>query len=200
MRKSSKHREGFTLVEVIFAALIGMIALGVVMSLFIGSQKAFYVGNAFLHIHRNARLALDRIIKDAKGATGVVDNWNGYTTSTDCLVLQVPSIDADGDIIDIDAHHDYIVYRLYSSGDKPAELWRIMNAKTGHSKRADENRVIANNISSLTFSSGGTELSNIADVTVLTNINVAATTEIEVRGAEKVREFLNSAVELRNKQ
>ncbi|MCK4244216.1 MAG: prepilin-type N-terminal cleavage/methylation domain-containing protein [Candidatus Omnitrophica bacterium] len=174
-----RKRTGFTLVEIMVSVVLASFILGVILFLYLGSQRSFDSSRTYLDIYADARLALDWMSKDIKWATQVLSAWGGYTTSTNCLVLEIPSIDTNRDIIPDE--YDYLIYQL-----NLANLERIMDAYGTGSSRIDNTNVIANNISSLIFSSAGTYVA----------IELTAS---RTRLNRTYQETLNSVVKLRNK-
>jgi prepilin-type N-terminal cleavage/methylation domain-containing protein len=178
-RKMGNPKRGFTLMEVLVAVSIAVFTLAVIISLYLASQQSFTMGTTFLEVHGGARVAMDWMVKDIRWAT------QASTPAIDELSLEIPSIDGSGDIIDIDNTFDYITYQLNATD--PTRLERTVNADA-LSSRVDETRIIANNVSSITFNSSGS------------NIAIALTTSRTVLGGRTLQETLNSTVELRNRE
>jgi prepilin-type N-terminal cleavage/methylation domain-containing protein len=102
-----KGDRGVTLVEVIIASVIGLIIGAAILTLYIAGQESFATGLIFLDVHGEARMSIDRIIRDTRWATQIMP-----ASSVNQLILEIPSIDVNGDIIDIDTSYDYVIYRL----------------------------------------------------------------------------------------
>ena len=194
--KQLKRRDGFTLVEVLIAATLTTIVLGMALTMYISQQRNFLVGNEYIDIHQDARLAMDWLANDIRWGIAVESSYGGYSTSNSCIVLKVPSIDSSGDVVDINSDFDYIIYRL--AGSNPASLKRRVYPKTGVSSRPSEDRLIAENIGSLTFSYGGTGLSSIGDLTTVTEIESSLVT-LGTVGDVNLSDRLETRVKLRNK-
>ncbi len=192
-----RANRGFTLVEVLIALGLSTIVLGLVFSIYIGQQRNFLVGNSYINIHQDARMAMDWMAKDIRWGIELLPSHGAYSTSNSCVVLKIPSIDSAGDVIDIDNDHDYLIYKLNTSD--PSKLERTIDAKDGVSSRADETRTVAENISSLTFSYNGTGLSSVADLSTVTDIETALTTFTTVPPVS-LSDRLNTTVMLRNKE
>ena len=191
MRSPKKNKNGFTIIEVIVASFIGMIILAAALVLLSVGQRCFVTGIGFADIHSEARKTMDRIARDIRWATRVMAG-----SDNDTLILEIPSIDAQGDIIDIDATYDYVTYRL-----NPAdltELERVVQADAA-SSRANETLTIANDVSAIEYSSGGVVLSAIAGVTALTDVSIDVTTTRNMVGGWTLDEAHVSSAHLRNR-
>ncbi|GAH88782.1 unnamed protein product, partial [marine sediment metagenome] len=138
LRKFNQEKfkpEGFTLIELLVIVAIGSFMVLAMLSLYVAGQKYFMTGSARTDVLRDNRQVLNWVSRDLKEGIQVLPSWDVYTTSTDCLILQVPSLDSSGLIIDIDNQSDYIVYRLNS--EYPNRLERVVDANDGVSSRAD---------------------------------------------------------------
>ena len=145
---------------------------------------------------RDNRQVLNFISRDVKEAIQVVPAWDVYATSTECIILQVPSLDSNGLIIDIKSQYDYIVYRLNS--EYPNRLERIIDANDGVSNRSDSSRTIATRVNTFQLSSEGIELSGVADFSQVACLDIALITTQSQMG-RTFQEILSTGVKLRNK-
>jgi hypothetical protein len=166
------------------------------LSLYVAGQRYFMNGSAKSDVLRDNRHVLNYISRDIKGATQVVPSWDVYATSTDCLILQVPSLDSNGLIIDVDSQFDYIIYLLNS--EYPNRLERIIDANDGVSSRTDSSRTIATRVNSFQLSSGGIELSGVADFSQVACVDVTLVASQNLLG-RTFQETLKTGVKLRNK-
>lgn len=155
---------GFTLVELQLASLVAIIVLSAIIALYIFSWRSFTIGSALLDVYANSRNASGLLTRDIRNASQVVPSHGSYTTTDNSIVLMVPSIDASKAIIS--AHYDYITYRLQNT-----DLYRIVEPDA-LSARQSENSIIARYCYSLTFSSGGTTLSNIANLSTVNTVAI----------------------------
>ena len=115
------RRNGFTLTELLVATFILIIAIVITFEVFISISKNSKILVAYLNSYLKGREVIDIISKDCRIAARVMDYYAGYVTTDDCLVMKVPSIDASGNIIDVNHEFDYIIYRI-NNGD----LWKIV--------------------------------------------------------------------------
>lgn len=197
MKLRKRKAGGFTLVELlIVAALMSVIILSV-LALYSSGQRYFITESARADMLRDGKQVLSWISRDIKEGIEVLSDWAGYTTSSDCLVLKIPSVDANGIIIDIENYFDYIIYRLNPSN--PKRLERIVDARDGISARADSSRVIAERVDSFLLRSEGVELSSVADFSQIAIIDVTLLTQQTIFGKTH-EESLRTEVKLRNKQ
>ena len=157
-----RQKRGFTLTEVQVSLFITVIILLAAITLYITYWRTFLADNAYLDIYSNSRMAMDYMIRDIRSASLVAQQYPPtggatYRTSSDTLVLMVPSIDGSGNVIP--SQNDYIVYTL-KPGNK---LYRIVYPTGGPkpSFRRSDNRAIARYLSS----SAGQSLSFSTDLT-----------------------------------
>lgn len=188
--------KGFTLIEVLVVVGISTFITLSLFALYMAGQRYFVTESARAEAIRDTRYVLSWITRDIKEGIQVISNWGVYTTSTSCLILQVPSLDANGMIIDINNDFDYIIYRLNSQF--PNRLERIIDAKDGVSSRVKNIKAINTRANSFHLSSGGVDLSSVADFTKISSIDILLTTK-ENRLGLNYQETLKTRVNLRNK-
>jgi len=188
--------KGITLVEVLVTVTIVSFMILAMLSLYVAGQRYFMNGSARSNVLRDNRHVLTYISRDVKEAIQVVPSWDVYATSTECIILQVPSLDSNGLIIDIDSQFDYIVYRLNS--EYPNRLERVIDANDGVSNREDSSRTIATRVNSFQLSSGGIELSGVADFSQVACVDITLITSLNQMG-RTFQETLSTGVKLRNK-
>ena len=187
---------GFTLVEFQIASFIALITVAALLSLYIFVWRNFTIGDTALDVYTNSRNASSYLIRDIRSAAQVVSNVGAYTTTDSSIVLMVPSIDALGEIVE--SKYDYIIYEI-----QDGDIYRIVQADAS-SARQSENHIIAHYCSSLTFSSGGVTLSNIANLSTVNSIAIYLPinkTTTSLSGTGTTDESINptTVVKLRNK-
>ena len=188
--------QGLTLVELLVVLALSALIILALVTLYTSGQRYFINQDAEAKVLREGRYVLDWIARDIKEGIQVVQTWNGYTTSTNCLILQVPAVDGTGLIIDIQNEFDYIIYR--QKPDDPKRLERILDAKDGVSSRIDSTRQLAERVDAFSLSSQGMDLSSIGDLSTVFSIDVALTTR-QNRYGRDFQETLATVVKLRNK-
>ena len=199
--KKRKHMRGLSLVEVLIGMVLMSIAVLALLSLYSSGQKYFTNQDARADILNDSRLTLTMLSRDIKEAVQVVTGpfdlgGTAYSTSANCIVLKVPSVDANGLIIDIDSHFDYLVYRVNPNNSK--ELQRIVEGKDGVSSRLDGSKLLTSNIESLVLSFLDTDGGTVADYAESAIVDVALT--IFKRGVQRTyQETMNTQTKLRNK-
>jgi Tfp pilus assembly protein PilW len=160
----SKKKNGFTLIELQIAACISLITIAAAISLYLFYWRTFVIGNAALDVYSNSRIAIGLMARDIRCASQVVTNHGSYTTSNNTLVLQTPSINANGDTIP--SHYDFITYKLQGS-----DLYKIAEVDAS-SARPAQNSAVAHYCTSLAFSSGGVGLSHISNLSTINTVAV----------------------------
>ena len=196
IKQRKSQQKGITLVEVLVTVTIASSMILAMLSIYVAGQRYFMNGSARSDVLRDNRQVLNFVSRDVKEAIQVMPTWDVYTTSTDCLILQVSSIDSNGLIIDIDSQFDYIVYRLNS--EYPNRLERIIDANDGVSNREDSSRTIATIVSSFQLSSGGVDLSAVSNFDQVSSVEVTLITTKNLLG-RTFQETLRTGVKLRNK-
>ncbi len=195
-RPEQLKSKGFSLIELLVIVAIVSFMILAMLSLYIAGQRYFMAGNARADVLRDNRYVFSYISRDIKGAIQVLPGWDVYATSSSCLVLQVPSLDSNGLIIDIDNEFDHIVYRLNS--ESPNRIERIVDGKDGISSREDRTRVIATRVNSFQLSSGGVGLSSVSDFNQVSSIDITLIATQNLLG-RTYQETLKTGVKLRNK-
>jgi type II secretory pathway pseudopilin PulG len=199
--KQKEHLKGLSLIEVLIGMVLMSIAVLALLSLYTSGQKYFTNQDVRTDILDDSRLTMTMLSRDIKEAVQVVPGpvdvgGTYYSTSTNCIVLKVPSIDADGLIIDINNHFDYLVYRV--NPDNSKELQRIVEGKDGVSSRVDGSKLLTGNIDSLVLSFLDAEGGTVTDYADSAIVDIALT--ILKRGIQRTyQETMNSQTKLRNK-
>lgn len=196
----SKTR-GITLIEVLIGMVLMVIVVLALFSLYNTGQKYFVNQNIKSDILNNNRVTLTWLSRDIKEAIQVIPgpidiNGTSYSTSSGSIVLRVPSIDADGIIIDIDNDFDYLVFQM--NPEDSTQIVRIVDGKDGVSSRVDGNRVLAENISSLELGfldSYGVAVSDYSE-TAIVDIGL---TSLKKGVQRTYQETVNTQTKLRNK-
>ena len=87
-----KNKNGFSLIEMMVAlGILSLIIIGLV-TFFSGGTRAWVTGQYQLEAQRNARLAMDRMVKEIREGKNII---NGTETS---ITVRVPHFDINGDI------------------------------------------------------------------------------------------------------
>lgn len=196
MKNKKFTPKGLTLIELLIVVSLVALILLTLFTLYTMGQKYFVTESARADVIRDSRQVLLWISRDIKEACQVIPSWDTYTSSNDCLILQVPSVDATGLIIDIESQFDYIIYRLNPS--LPNQLERIIDANDAISSRVDDSRILVTRVNSFLLSSEGVEFSSIADFATVSSVDISLTTSQD-RYGRTFHDTLNTVVKLRNK-
>jgi prepilin-type N-terminal cleavage/methylation domain-containing protein len=177
-------RRGMTLVEVLVGLVISAIFMAAALQLFSDSQRRFSDGTLRSQVLENTRYPIAWISRDVQTASAVAAAWSSSTTSASVLVLQLPSVGSDGLIIDKTNHSDYVIYRILNG-----RLQRVVDAKSGISSRADDDRYLSEHIVGLTFA-----FYDDNDAVLATGFSAAASVEVTVTDRQKglLREYEES--------
>lgn len=143
-RSPSRHR-GMSLIEVLIVVAISALIMIALLSLYMAGQKYFFNQNSRADTIEDSRMPMAWVSRDIRDANlvhdGAVTAYNGrtYTTGPNCLVLELPSIDAAGLIIS--GSSDYIIYDLDATNHR---LLRIVDP--GGGVRQSSTRILADGL------------------------------------------------------
>ena len=97
-----KNQKGFSLIEMmVVVVILGLIVLGLV-TFFTGGTKSWVAGQSQLKAQREARQAIDRMVREIRGGNNII------TGSDISITVNIPNFDDKGIIIS----NDTIEYRL----------------------------------------------------------------------------------------
>jgi len=187
---------GFTLIEVMFAGITGLVIMGMIVVLYVKVNHSMLIGVTLAEINSSARLSMDRIVRDVRWGTQIEANRSidgvNYTTGDDELIIEIPSIDSNGKYIA--NTYDYVVYALDTSDS--TQLRKIVDPDIA-SSRSSLNQIIANNLNSFSLSSEGTALS-IVSLSDVNSVEVSINVNKTPLQNKTVSETIASNVKLRN--
>ena len=196
VQKKKASPKGLTLIELLIVTAIVSFIMIALLTFYAAGQKYFITESARADVLRSSRQALNWISRDIKDGIEVVGSYDTYTTSDNCLILKVASLDVNGLVIDIANDFDYIIYRVNPAFSNRLE--RIVDANDGVSSRTDVTRVIVDNAGAFVLSSEGTGLGSIADFSLVFSVRIMLTTSQTWIG-KTYSETFNTMVKLRNK-
>ncbi len=188
--------KGLTLVELLITMAVVSLVLSALLSLYSEGQQYFLGESVKLDGLRDIRYVQNWITRDIKEAVEVLPSWDVYTVSDSCLILRIPSVDANGYVIDIENDYDHVVYRL--NPQIPSRLERILDAKDGVSTRSDGSRFLSTQVSSFLLSSEGVNLASVADFSQVASVDISFITQQTLMG-RSYQETLQTGVMLRNR-
>jgi len=100
-----KNQKGFSLIEMmVVVVILGLIVLGLV-TFFTGGAKSWVAGQSQLTAQRNARQAMDRMVREIR------EGKNTTSGSEISITVSVPHFDVNGNI---DSYNN-VTYDLYDS-------------------------------------------------------------------------------------
>jgi len=125
-----KNQKGFSLIEMmVVVVILGLIVLGLV-TFFTGGAKSWVAGQSQLKAQREARQAIDRMVREIR------EGKNITTGSEISITVSVPHFDIDGNV---DSYNDV---NYYWSGDTWDPINRIVSLGIN---------ALINNVQSLAF-------------------------------------------------
>jgi Tfp pilus assembly protein PilW len=131
------------MVELLIVLVVMAVVLAAVMQLYVKAQTTFINQNAEADLQEDVRNPLAWLGRDIRSAVGVAASWGGFASSSSVLVLRIPSIAADGTLVDPEASFDYAIYRVANG-----KLQRTFDALA--SARTDSSRYLGDNIAGFT--------------------------------------------------
>ena len=159
-----------TLVEVLVGLVIVSILLGALLSFFAKGQQDFFKGNVRSDVLDKARYPLSWIGRDANVAKKVAHNSHGYFSSGSVHIMELPCLDAAGNVRSDINQSDDIIYEV--TGHR---LIRHCYPNIGQSYREASTKTLADNVAGLVM------IYYDADENVLTSgFTAAAAIKVEV--------------------
>jgi len=179
-----------TLADSLITIFILTLVIGTLMGVYFTYNNVIKVQIAYNELNANSTIALNKISKNVRQASSVVDattiNSTNYSTDHDTLILELPSIDSDQKIIS--NSYDYLVYFI-----DPADSTKLksdIEPSVGSSRSSGEG-LISEFVESITFNYNETDYLSINEVeTVLVTTQSAGHTEQKM--------IIQSSVKLRN--
>ncbi len=167
-----KKRRGLTLIELLISiALMGTIVIAI-SSMYIIGFKTFREELAQSQLESNAQTVLDEITNDTKNAQSVEEIYGSYSSGTNSIVLKVPAINSNKDIIysGNTMLFDRIIY--YYENNRIHKI-TLAEATSSRYKENNIDKIIDNKTLQLTF----TYDPNEASATLVT-INVSSLQQV----------------------
>lgn len=195
------RQAGLTLIELLVGVAISAIVVTSFLALYAEGQRYFFNKNAEADAIEDSRLPMAEISRDVRGADRVSDaavavDGVDYQTGAQCLVLEMPSLDATGGIIS--GHADYIIYTVAEG-----RLLKIVQPDEAVSARQPRRRVLADAVTAFGIAyiaqDGVTPLASNFTQTFVVDISLASSTAGIQRGGRLFTEPLTTQAKLRNK-
>ena len=121
MKNIFENKKGFSLIEMMVAlGILSLIIIGLV-TFFSGGTRAWVTGQYQLEAQRNARYAIDRMVKEIRGGKNIISGSDG-----DTIVVSIP----DFDTADPDDYYE-VTYSLLGTTIQRGTNPLIENVLTG---------------------------------------------------------------------
>lgn len=108
------RQRGLTLVELLLSSTIAVVVGGLLLSMVVSSSNVYYKEGAKVNLGLDANDALAQIRKTIKQASSIsaayIDGAKTYTSGETELVLKVPSLDSEGNII-LGVFDDFVFFQ-----------------------------------------------------------------------------------------
>ncbi len=137
---------GFSLFEVLITSLIGLLISGYIISIFVKNTGLAYQQSTTVSAGLDINQSLGQITSYIKQAESVSASYSSYTTSSDVLVLQLPSLDASGNILS--GVSDYVVITPDSTNK---QILRLLVFPNSSSSRKSANIVLSTLLKNIAF-------------------------------------------------
>lgn len=170
---------GFTLIELtIVIAILAVITL-IIGNLLLSHFRLFNNVKQLVDISSSNKLALDELIAQIREGESIVStctNCAGDTTSSTVLVLQIWPLDTNEEPFEPTAGYDYVVYKR-----DPTDTNKLIKKiiADGTSSRSNSTKIMATDITALTFAYNNAtpSLANEITVNVSNTLTVAGKTQ-----------------------
>lgn len=144
--------KGWSLLEVLIVVTVAAVAGSLLISLMVSSGKLFVDQSTQISQGlslNQSQFELTELIKSSSGivAQYPVSGMSQYTTDSNTLVIRLPAINSNGDVLN--SVYDYAV--IEADPAKP-QILRKQIFKDTQSYRKSENKILSTDLSSLLFS------------------------------------------------
>jgi len=188
MTSPLRKPRAFTLIETIVVIALFVVMMLALVAMYGDFNKLYLFQQTYSETAGSAGNVVNGMEKIVLPADAVLLSHTftagTYTTGSQTLVVEIPSIDAGG--IVVSGKYDYAV--IYTAG---TSVYSLLEPDAS-SSRVAATKLLSSNISSLTFSYPS------ADYTQATYVGVSITTQATVKGAP-VTAHLEDRLYLRNK-
>ncbi len=185
MQKYNKNSAGFTVVEMVVVVAFVAVFAFILSYLAIFQFTIYNTQTANLTIAADARTATDEVDTYVRQAHRIATSYSTYSTGTQALVLQIPSIDGSGQAIS--ATYDTVVFYLTGT-----DFYRQLFPDAASSRVASTKKLAANiDTANFSFTYNNASLSLATQVT--TNIAIK-----QAVGAQTKSISFSSQATLRN--
>lgn len=129
-----------TLVELLVASGISAIIGLSSTSLFVHSAKVTRHASLFNQVTGEASLISETIASDVRHAASLEYSLDSFVASDKTLILKIPSIDSDENVIDVENTFDYIIYHPGETADSNVVVREVRPHAS--SSRLQESKVL----------------------------------------------------------
>ncbi|OGI26294.1 MAG: hypothetical protein A3J76_04680 [Candidatus Moranbacteria bacterium RBG_13_45_13] len=155
MKKKGAIGHGITFAEAIISVAILIIILLALVYLYNNYTKVYNYQQAVMNLSGSARAAANELQNTALQADEIVasHNFSGttYSSDQDTLVLEIPSVDNQGNIVD--DKYDYVVFYLTGRN-----LYKLVQADAA-SSRPSELKQLCDSVEAVAFTYNNADLS-----------------------------------------
>lgn len=99
-----------TLTELVIAMAISVVVVMGTMAFYVIATRLTLHALQFNRIHNEASLLADTLARDIRHAGGIDTSFQSFQSSNHTLILKLPAIDSNMNIIDINNDFDRVVY------------------------------------------------------------------------------------------
>lgn len=185
----TKRQKGFTIIEIVIVIFLFSILLLGLFTIFEWQQRIYSLEMAEMQATSGARAALNEFSESIAQAKNIITSrtvsGTTYSTSGNNLVLELPAVNASGQIIG--GGNDYIIF--YTNG---TSLYKLIDP-VNESVRVGGTKLLTDKLQnlSLTYNNGGYIQANQIDIAIITRAFY--------RGNQSVTVNLDQKAFLRNK-
>jgi len=185
-------KRGITLIELLITiSLIGLILI-VTTSVYLTGFRTYKEQLTSSIVQSNAQTILDALVLDAKNGLLIEATYGSFTTGPDCIIIQVPSIDASKNILysGSDELFDRVIY--YYQNNQIHKITYADPSSVRHSKDGIDTTLDKNVLSlSFVYDPPDEGAAHLVKITLSSDIKVGnRDKEITITGEARLRNHI----------
>jgi len=184
---------GISLIEILISLVIITTLVASLLSFYAKGQQDFFRGNLRSEVLEKSRYPLSWIGRDVKSALLVDGSHDGLATSGSVLILKLPCLDVNGNILGDASQSDAVVYAVVNN-----RLTRHCHPHPSSFRQAGD-RVLADQVAGLAVTYYGPDENVLASgFTQAASVKTEVTVSVN-SGSRNFRQAMSSRFTLRNK-
>lgn len=186
---SSSGKLGFSMTEILVVLFLTSVLMGVMVLVFGRSQNTYRLTYLKNDLQKRSQLSVDTVKQDIQRSTSTLTAYDTYTGTANVLILKIPRLDANQNIID--DTYDYLIYRRQPTQLNQIERIQIVDATT-------TTRLINGKVSALTFAYQDDDGNPAVPISDAKRVTIDVTSQDSLQGSTYDSTYSTTAT-LRNK-